>query len=256
MIIIARRIWIAGVARRSLQQLLRDERLLADTRLIMTGQNAARHRTTNWINPDKDNAGPQGAPDWNWRGLEPGDVTLARRPACGRLSHDTRRQRALRSARVSRRRSLEARVRRQRGRRVRSARRAAITASRTTAQAANGPPPACPAREVSRNRNVFDRRVDDWKRNGTWAKPSQAEKPFYLYFAQYAVHAPFNSDPRFASHYATSGKPANAQAFATLIEGMDKSLGDVLDHLDVARRCREHACDFPRRQRQRRSART
>lgn len=38
---------------------------------LMTGQNAARHRTTNWINPDKDNAGPQGAPDWNWRGLEP-----------------------------------------------------------------------------------------------------------------------------------------------------------------------------------------
>ena len=31
---------------------------------IMTGQNAARHRTTNWINPDNDNAGPQGAPDW------------------------------------------------------------------------------------------------------------------------------------------------------------------------------------------------
>ncbi len=48
------------------------------TRLsIMTGQNAARHRTTNWINPDKDNAGPLGAPDWNWQGLKKGDVTLA-----------------------------------------------------------------------------------------------------------------------------------------------------------------------------------
>src|SRR5258705_10189208 len=49
----------------------------------------------------------------------------------------------------------------------------------------------------------------------------------------YAVHAPFNSDPRFAANYKQSGKPANAQAFATLIEGMDKSLGDVLDHLDA-----------------------
>ena len=37
---------------------------------IMTGQNAARHRTTNWINPDKDNAGPFGPPEWNWQGLE------------------------------------------------------------------------------------------------------------------------------------------------------------------------------------------
>src|SRR5688572_17183884 len=44
---------------------------------IMTGQNAARHRTTNWINPDTNNAGPQGAPDWNWQGLKKGDVTLA-----------------------------------------------------------------------------------------------------------------------------------------------------------------------------------
>ena len=44
---------------------------------IMTGQNAARHRTTNWINPDTNNAGPNGAPDWNWQGLKRGDVTLA-----------------------------------------------------------------------------------------------------------------------------------------------------------------------------------
>ena len=50
--------------------------------------------------------------------------------------------------------------------------------------------------------------------------------------SHYAVHAPFNSDPRFAANYKDSGKSANAQAFATLIEGMDKSLGDILDQLD------------------------
>ena len=44
---------------------------------LMTGQNAARHRTTNWINPDKNNGGPNGPPDWNWKGLKKGDVTLA-----------------------------------------------------------------------------------------------------------------------------------------------------------------------------------
>ena len=37
---------------------------------IMTGQNAARHRVTNWINPDNDNKGPKGPPDWNWLGLK------------------------------------------------------------------------------------------------------------------------------------------------------------------------------------------
>ncbi|MBC8290605.1 MAG: sulfatase-like hydrolase/transferase, partial [Planctomycetes bacterium] len=45
---------------------------------IMTGQNAARHRTTNWISPDRDNAGPHGPPEWNWKGLSEGSVTLPR----------------------------------------------------------------------------------------------------------------------------------------------------------------------------------
>jgi arylsulfatase A-like enzyme len=46
------------------------------------------------------------------------------------------------------------------------------------------------------------------------------------------VQAPFDSDPRFAAQYKDSGKSEPAQAFATLIEGMDKSLGDVLDHVE------------------------
>ena len=58
-------------------------------------------------------------------------------------------------------------------------------------------------------------------------------EPFYLYFSHYAVHAPFEADPRFKKNYADSDKPANAQAFATLIEGMDKSLGDMLNHFDA-----------------------
>ena len=45
---------------------------------IMTGQNAARHRATNWINPQKNNGGPNGPPDWNWQGLKSTDVTLPR----------------------------------------------------------------------------------------------------------------------------------------------------------------------------------
>ena len=50
--------------------------------------------------------------------------------------------------------------------------------------------------------------------------------------SHYAVHAPFNSDVRFADNYKSSGKPKNAQAFATLIEGMDKSLVDLMSHLE------------------------
>jgi arylsulfatase A-like enzyme len=59
------------------------------------------------------------------------------------------------------------------------------------------------------------------------------EEPFFLYFSHYAVHGPFESDPRFADHYEDSGKPKPARAYATLIEGMDKSLGDMLDHFEA-----------------------
>ena len=45
---------------------------------LMSGQNSARHRTTTWINPDSNNRGPSGPPDWNWKGLDASIVTLAR----------------------------------------------------------------------------------------------------------------------------------------------------------------------------------
>ena len=45
---------------------------------LLTGQNAARHGTTNWINPDQNNAGPLGPPSWNWQGLHTRDITLPR----------------------------------------------------------------------------------------------------------------------------------------------------------------------------------
>ena len=39
--------------------------------------------------------------------------------------------------------------------------------------------------------------------------------------------------------------------YATLIEGIDKSLGDLMDHLEDNRHRREHADHFPRGQRRR-----
>ena len=49
--------------------------------------------------------------------------------------------------------------------------------------------------------------------------------------SHYAVHSPFQSDTRFAENYVEERK-GNLANFATMIEGMDKSLGDLLDHLD------------------------
>jgi len=53
---------------------------------IMTGQNAGRHRTTNWINPRNNNRGKFGPQAWNWTGLTGEDVTL---PGLLRQNGDT-----------------------------------------------------------------------------------------------------------------------------------------------------------------------
>ncbi|WP_226895719.1 sulfatase-like hydrolase/transferase [Luteolibacter marinus] len=54
--------------------------------------------------------------------------------------------------------------------------------------------------------------------------------PFFAYMAHYAVHAPFEADARFSGNYP--GLMGKELAFATMVEGMDKSLGDLLDKLD------------------------
>ncbi len=58
------------------------------------------------------------------------------------------------------------------------------------------------------------------------------ERPFFLYMSHYAVHIPIMPDPRFAQKYLDKGMDSREAAYATLIEGMDKSLGDLMDYLD------------------------
>ena len=55
---------------------------------------------------------------------------------------------------------------------------------------------------------------------------------FFLYLSHYAVHIPIDRDIRFYEKYRHKGLSEKEAAYASLIEGMDKSLGDVLDWLD------------------------
>ncbi|ANH84054.1 sulfatase [Niabella ginsenosidivorans] len=59
--------------------------------------------------------------------------------------------------------------------------------------------------------------------------PISRNEPFYLNMAHFALHVPVQPDPRFIEHYKDLD-PEEA-AYATLIEGMDKSLGDIMDFL-------------------------
>ena len=60
----------------------------------------------------------------------------------------------------------------------------------------------------------------------------EQDKRFYLYLSHYAIHAPWEADPRFLPHYEQQGLTGLPAAYATMIESMDKSLGDILSWLD------------------------
>ncbi|MCX6224243.1 MAG: sulfatase [Bacteroidia bacterium] len=60
-------------------------------------------------------------------------------------------------------------------------------------------------------------------------------KPFFLYMAHYAVHAPLERDTRFAGKYEGTGLPEPEIRYASMVESMDKSLGDLMDYLEKNR---------------------
>jgi len=198
---------------------------------IMTGQNAARHAATNWINPRGNNRGPQGPPDWNWTGLKTDDVTLP-----GLLAEAGYRTIHVGKGHFGPEETVGAEP-------------LNLGFDVNVAGASFGAPGsyyaeekyglgtkrahhAVPHLEKYHGTDTFLTEALTIEAKQYLTDTVNADKPFYLYMSHYAVHAPFHSDPRFADNYTDSGKSKNAQAFATLIEGMDKSLGDLLDHLE------------------------
>jgi len=198
---------------------------------IMTGQNAARHRATNWIKPPENNAGPHGPPDWNWTGLDSEDVTLP-----GLL-----REEGYRTIHVGKGHfgpaDHEGEFPDNLGFDVNVAGHAWGAPGSYYGEKAYGletrrKRAAVPGLEEYHGTETFLTEALTIEAKKEVAEAVESEEPFYLYFSHYAVHAPFESDPRFAAHYEDSGKPDVAQAFATLIEGMDKSLGDMMDQFE------------------------
>jgi arylsulfatase A-like enzyme len=60
-------------------------------------------------------------------------------------------------------------------------------------------------------------------------------QPFFLYLAHYAPHTPIMPDQRFVQKYLDAGVPRTEAAYASMIEGIDKSMGDLMDTLQELR---------------------
>lgn len=66
----------------------------------------------------------------------------------------------------------------------------------------------------------------------TLEEPTKRGQPFYLHLAHYAIHDPIQADERFVQKYYDRDMNPIEARYASLIEGMDKSLGDILDYLE------------------------
>jgi arylsulfatase A-like enzyme len=198
---------------------------------LMTGQNAARHRTTNWINPATDNRGEYGPPNWNWRGLSRDSVTLPgllgnagyRTIHIGKGHFGPRNSEGANPLNLGFAINIAGTEIGQPG---------SYHAAKGYGAKLKNPAWAVPDLQGHIEQGTFLTEALTLEAKRQVSQAVAADQPFFLYLAHYALHSPFDSDPRFADHYRATGKPAAAQAYATLVEGMDKSLGDLLQHLD------------------------
>ena len=195
---------------------------------LMTGQNSARHRVTQFISPESKNAGPE---DWKWEGLTSKDTTLpsilrsngyhtifAGKAHFAPIGHEGEDPTKL---------GFDINI----------------------AGCSFGAPGsyfgedgygnldpkrkrrAVPGLEKYHKTDTFLSEAITLEAKEALTRSLKMDKPFFLYMSHYAVHSPFQSDPRFIKNYENSKKPRSAQSFATLIEGIDKSLGDLMDHV-------------------------
>lgn len=199
---------------------------------IMTGQSSARHRTTQWISPTGRNRGKQDPADWNWNGLGSKDVTLPRLLQaagyrtihCGK-GHFGPFQSAGEDPRGI---GFEVNI-------------AGGSIGRPSSYygedgyghiKGTSKTHAVPGLEEYRGTSTYLTEALTLELKKEIAGAVEDKKPFFAYMSHYAVHSPFQADPRFKDRYRARDTPQAMKAYASMVEGMDKSLGDLLDQME------------------------
>lgn len=94
------------------------------------------------------------------------------------------------------------------------------------------PPQAVPGLEKYWGSDTFVTEALTLEALSALDKAKKLEQPFFLYMAHYAIHIPIDRDARFYQKYRDAGLSEKEAAYAALIEGMDKSLGDIMGWLE------------------------
>ena len=197
---------------------------------LMTGQNSARHRVTNWIRSEDNNRTEFGPSNWNWKGLTRNSVTLQK----------ILQQKGYKTIHVGKAHlgpfNSEGENPLNLGFDINIAGSSIGQPGSYYGKDGFGhingnKARAVPGLEKYHGKDIFLTEALTLEANTAISQAKEEDKPFFLYMAHYAVHAPFQSDPRFANNYKNSNQNEKAQAYATLIEGIDKSLGDIIEHV-------------------------
>src|SRR5699024_5399096 len=62
-------------------------------------------------------------------------------------------------------------------------------------------------------------------------EPLKREEPFFMHFSNYAVHVPIQADRRFVDKYLADGLDSLEAGYASLVEGYDDSIGELVSFL-------------------------
>lgn len=223
---------------------------------LMSGMNAARHRVTNWTlewgSPTDERCDSLKLPDWNYNGIQ---------NAATATEHDR-----INSTLITPLPELL----RNAGYYTIHCGKGHFAAQTTSGEdplsmgfdvniagSASGGPGSYLAANEYHNSRFYVTGLEEYAREGLFltealtraalkavADPIDRGQPFYLYMSHYAIHDPYEPDERFTGNYTDAdglGKEdpllgerlSKAEVnHAALIEGMDKSLGDILDFLD------------------------
>lgn len=202
---------------------------------LLTGQNAARHRTTQWIRPSENNRGEFGPMDWNWKGLKASDnATLPKvlkangyrtiflgKAHFGPLGSEGENPLNL---------GFDVNI--GGGSWGQPGSYLGMDDYKRTVTKPGVLDFQVPNLEKYHNTETFLTEALTLEAKEEIKKAVTSNEPFFLEMSHYALHAPFMTDSRFIENYTLEKYGETAQRFAALVEGMDKSLGDLLDILD------------------------
>jgi arylsulfatase A-like enzyme len=198
---------------------------------ILTGQNSTRHKTTTWIDPKENNAGTLGPQEWNWAGLTKNDITLPKVLKENGYQTIFIGKGHLAPFKHEGEDPLN------------------VGFNVNIGGSAIGHPGsylgqnnyqykkgkfryAVPHLEKYYGTDTFLTEALTLEANKEITKAVSNKKPFFVEMSHYAIHSPFTHDNRFINNYNNNNDYSDeAKRYASMVEGMDKSLGDIITHI-------------------------